>query len=152
MLKDYFVHYYMPLSVRSAKIKSDNYKQARELAAWKENISDKWDDIEVVNVQLADGITNTYKMGQNYPSRVVLDLKGLSIEEVGIELIIATDDEIPELVQKQEFKAESIPNGLTQYTLNLQLKKPGTYNYGLRVFPKYDSLPHRLDFRYLKWI
>jgi alpha-glucan phosphorylase-like protein len=152
MLKDYFTRYYTPLSLRADKIQVDNYAPARELAAWKEKISKVWDDIDVVNKQLADGITNTYQMGQNYPSRVVLDLKGLSTEEVGVELIIATDDDTPKLVHKQEFKAEAIPNGLTQYTLNLQLKKPGTYNYGLRVFPKYKSLPHRLDFKYLKWI
>jgi alpha-glucan phosphorylase-like protein len=152
MLKDYFTRFYMPLSVRSSKINTDNYKLARELAEWKEHISEVWNDIDVVNVQMADGITNTYQMGQTYPSRVVVDLKGLSSEEVGIELIIATDAENPKLVHKQEFRAESIPNGLTQYTLNLKLKKPGTYKYGIRAYPNNEALPHRLDFRYLKWI
>lgn len=152
MIKDYFERFYRPLSDRAALIKADGYALARELATWKDRIAKVWGDIGVVNIQLADGITNTYQMGQSYPSRVVLDLKGLSTNEVGVELIVATTDESSSIVQSQEFVAEKEENGLTHFLLDLTLKQPGTYNYGLRVFPKHKALPHRLDFRFLKWI
>ena len=152
MMKDYFNRYYLPLSTRMNKLKADNFKKAKEIAAWKEKVLAVWDQIEVVNIQFADGITNTYKMGQNYPSQIVLDIKGLSPDEIGVEVIIATGTEHPEFVERHEFKSGKVANGLTHYSLSLTLTKPGSYNYGVRIFPKNSELPNRQDFRILKWI
>jgi len=152
MMKDYFDRYYIPLSGRSARLNANNFAEAKEIAAWKDRILNVWDQIEVVNVQLADGITNTYKMGQIYPSRLVLDIKGLSPEEIGVEVVIASGDEHPDFVERHEFKPEKVENDLTHYILNLTLTKPGSYNYGIRIFPKNPKLPNRQDFRILKWI
>ena len=105
-----------------------------------------------MNIQLSDGITNTYKMGQTYPSQIVLDLKGLSANEIGVEVIVATGSEHPEYVERHEFTPGKEANGLTHYTLNLTLTKPGSYNYGVRIFPKNSELPNRQDFRILRWI
>src|SRR5665647_3180647 len=152
MMKDYFNRYYIPLSTRRERLKADNFSKAKEIAAWKANILAVWDQIEVVNIQLADGITNTYKMGQNYPSNIVLDLKGLSADEIGVEVIIASGTEHPEYVERHEFKAGKVANGMTHYSLSLTLTKPGSYNYGVRIFPKNSELPNRQDFRILRWI
>lgn len=152
MMKDYFKRYYIPLSTRRERLKADNFSKAKEIAAWKANVLSVWDQIEVVNIQLADGITNTYKMGQNYPSQIVLDLKGLSASEIGVEVIIASGTEHPEYVERHEFKAGKVANGMTHYSLSLTLTKPGSYNYGVRIFPKNSELPNRQDFRILRWI
>jgi starch phosphorylase len=152
MMKDYLHRYYIPLSSRMTRLTADNFAKAKEISAWKEKILSVWDQIEVVNVQLADGITNTYKMGQHYPSQIVLDIKGLSPDEIGVEVIIATGTEHPEYVEKHEFTSGKVENGLTIYSLNLTLTKPGSYKYGVRIFPKNDELPNRQDFRVLKWI
>jgi glycogen phosphorylase len=152
MMKDYMNRFYMPLASRMTKLMDDNFAKAKEISSWKEKILSVWDQIEVINVQLADGITNTYKMGQNYPSQIVLDLKGLSSDEIGVEVIIATGTEHPEYVERHEFTGGKVVNGLTNYSLNLTLTKPGSYNYGVRIFPKNSLLPNRQDFRILKWI
>jgi len=152
MMKDYFNRYYIPLSTRRERLRVDNFSKAKEIAAWKANILSVWDQIEVVNIQLADGITNTYKMGQNYPSQIVLDLKGLSASEIGVEVIIASGTEHPEYVERHEFQAGKVANGMTHYSLSLTLTKPGSYNYGVRIFPKNSELPNRQDFRILRWI
>ncbi|NEW84411.1 MAG: glycosyltransferase family 1 protein [Mariniphaga sp.] len=152
MMKDYFNRYYIPLSTRLDRLKADNFSKAKEIAAWKAKILSVWDQIEVVNIQLADGITNSYKMGQEYPSQIVLDLKGLSADEIGVEVIVATATEHPEYVERHEFTPGKESNGLTHYSLSLTLTKPGSYNYGVRIFPKNSELPNRQDFRILRWI
>lgn len=152
MMKDYFDRYYIPMSGRSARLQTNNFSEAKEIAAWKNKILGVWDQIEVVNVQLADGITNTYKMGQIYPSHLILDIKGLSPEEIGIEIIIASSDEHPDFVEKYEFLPEKVENDLAHYVLDLTLTKPGSYNYGLRLYPKNSKLPNRQDFGIVKWI
>ena len=152
MMKDYFNRFYMPQSARMTILKADNFAKAKEIAKWKEKVLAVWDQIEVVNIQLADGITNTYKMGQNYLSSIVLDIKGLLPDEIGVEVIIASGTEHPEYVERHEFTSGKVANGLTHYSLNLTLTKPGSYNYGVRIFPKNSDLPNRQDFRILRWL
>jgi hypothetical protein len=152
MMKDYFNRYYIPLSLRLARLKADNFEKAKEIASWKEKVLSVWDQIEVVNVQFADGIINSYKMGQQYPSQIVLDLKELSPDEIGVEVIIATGTDHPEYVERHEFTPVKVENGFTHYSLNLTLTKPGSYNYGVRIFPKNKELPNRQDFRILRWV
>ena len=126
--------------------------QARELATWKAKVLNVWNSIEVKNIQISDGITNTYEMGKAYPSKVTLDLKGLSAEEIGVELIIATGMDQPRYVGKYDFIVENEKDGFAHYILQLTLKKPGSYNYGLRIYAKNSALPNRQDFRLLKWL
>ena len=152
MMKDYFTRYYLPQSQRTTLLKSDNFKLARELAAWKAKIVDVWNTIEVKNIQISDGITNTYEMGKSYPSKVTLDLKGLSPDEIGVELIVATGTDQPSFVAKYDFVVENQGDNLAHYLLQLTLKKPGSYNYGLRIYAKNIALPNRQDFRLLKWL
>ena len=152
MMKDYFKRYYIPLSSRLERLKADNFSKAKEIASWKEKILEVWDEIEVVSIQLADGITNTYRMGQTYESHIVIDIKGLSPNDVGIEVIIASGSDHQSYVERHEFISGETENGLTHFLLNLTLTKPGSYNYGIRIYPKNPELPNRQDFRILKWI
>lgn len=152
MMKDYFNRYYIPQAARLEKLKEKDFTKAKEIAAWKEKVLSVWDLIEVVNIQLADGITNTYKMGQNYPSYIVLDIKGLNPDEIGVELIIATGEENQEYVGRHEFTPVKVLNGFTHYSHDLTLTKPGSYKYSARIFPKNPDLPNRQDFRILRWI
>ena len=152
MMKDYFDRYYIPLTKRSKSLRENDFAEAKDIAAWKDKILGVWDDIEVVSVQMADGITNTYRIGQSYPSKLILDIKGLSPDEIGVEIVIASGNEHSEFVGRYEFIPEKVENDLTHYKLDLTLTKPGSYNYGIRIFPKNSALPNRQDFKILKWL
>ena len=91
-------------------------------------------------------------MGKAYPSRITLDLKGLTAGEIGVELIVATGTDQPRFVAKYDFYVEKQTDNLAHYLLELTLKKPGSYNYGLRIYAKNSALPNRQDFRLLKWL
>ncbi len=155
MIHDYQQRYYLPQAERTANMKADNYRLARELAAWKNRIAEIWNQIELKELQITDGITNVLKIGQEYPARVVLDLHGLKPDEVGVEMLVTENghDGTPvHLVEAIEFKAGSAEGTLCTWNLDLQLMEPGAYNYGIRLFAKHPALPHRQDFRYIKWL
>jgi glucan phosphorylase len=154
MIQDYQERFYQPQYQQTLKIREDDYKLAKDIAAWKFWVSSIWDDIEVKDIQIAHGITNPMKIGQDYPAKVVLDLKGLSPEEVGLELVITINgnNTPPKLVQTMEFLAENGENGTAVYSMDVTIEKSGTYSYGLRLFPKNEHLEHRQDFRYVKWL
>ncbi len=154
MIRDYQEKFYLPQYTRTLRLAENDFRLARELAAWKFWVSSIWDDIEIREVQIAHGITNLMHIGQDYPARVVVDLKGLSCQEVGLELVVTINgnNQPLKLVEKMEFKVESCIDGIATFTLDVHLQKAGTYSYGLRLFPKNENLAHRQDFRYVKWL
>jgi len=154
MIRDYQERYYNPQYERTQKVKNDNFKMAREMAAWKYWVSSVWNDIEVKNIEISDGITNKMKIGENYPIKITVDLKGLSSEEVGLELVVTENEEKqhPEIVETLELQAISQEGTLCTYAHNLHPNHPGSFNYGFRLFPKNENLPHRQDFRFIRWI
>ncbi|MBN2635209.1 MAG: alpha-glucan family phosphorylase [Prolixibacteraceae bacterium] len=154
MIRDYKDRYYNPQYNRTKKIKADNFKIARDMAAWKYKISSIWDQIEVTNVEFSDGITNKMVIGQNYPIKVFLDLKGLSCNDIGVELVITENDtdKPSQIVESIEFNAESCDGNICCYTYQMRPNHPGAFNYGFRIFPKNENLPHRQDFAFVKWV
>ncbi len=155
MLNDYQQRYYLPQAERTARMKNDGYKMAKELAAWKSKIAQGWDQIELKELKITDGITNVLKIGTEYPAKVILDLKGMLPEDVGVEMVITENGEDgcdAHLIETIEFAAGELDGTVCIYHLNLQLMEPGAYSYGIRVFAKNPNLPHRQDFIYIKWL
>ncbi|HLN72919.1 MAG TPA: alpha-glucan family phosphorylase [Prolixibacteraceae bacterium] len=155
MIRDYQVRFYNPQAERAARLKASNFKLSKELASWKAHVSSIWNDIEVMDIQITDGITNVLKIGEKYPARVVIDLKGLKPEEVGVEMVVTEngEDNAPvTLVDCLQFEVEKTEGTVLTYKLNLQLMNSGAFGYAIRVYPKHPELPHRQDFHYLKWL
>lgn len=154
MIRDYQDRYYKPQAERSSRLIDSDYKLAKEIAQWKFTVSSVWEQIEAKSVQITDGITNVLQIGEKYPARVVLDLKGLKPEEVGVEMVITENgiNSNPNLIDCLQFEVESVDGPLITYKLNLQLMDSGAFGYAIRMYPKHPELPHRQDFQYLKWI
>ena len=154
MIRDYHDRFYNPQAARAARLMATDFKLAKEIAHWKSEVSSVWDQIEVKNVQITDGITNVLKIGEGYPARVLVDLKGLKPEDVGVEMVITENgkDSSPNLIECLQFDIESVEGTLVTYKLELQLMNAGAFGYAIRMYPKNKELPHRQDFNYLKWI
>jgi glycogen phosphorylase len=132
----------------------DHFKWAKEMATWKFRVSSVWDQIEIKHIETTNGIKNMMKIGQEYPFRIELDLKGLSCNEVGLELVITQNgnDESPKIFETFNFEVEKCNQTTCCYKLNFHPLHPGSFNYGLRLYPKNEGLPHRQDFSYVKWL
>ncbi len=153
MIRDYQDRFYNPQWKRATKLIASDYKLAKEIAQWKSGVSSVWDQIEVKEVQITDGITNVLKIGEKYPARVVVDLKGLKPEDVGVEMVVteSVDDNPTALVDRLQFEIEKVEDSAVTYQLNLQLMNAGAFGYAIRIYPKNPELPHRMDFHYMKW-
>jgi hypothetical protein len=82
-----------------------------------------------------------------------LNLNGLDAAEVGVEIVITEKHDDKEyFVERHEFEVDKIEGDIATYRLQLNIMKPGSYNYGVRIFPKNNLLPNRLDFNLIHWI
>ncbi|MCF8362900.1 MAG: alpha-glucan family phosphorylase [Prolixibacteraceae bacterium] len=152
-LNDYIKQFYVPQANRYKKLLDNNFKLAKEITAWKEKVASKWKGIKLVETNIEGGMNKTYKIGEKHPSSVTLNLNGLSPEEIGVEIVLVEKHEDKQtFVECHEFKTEKTNGDNVVYTTKLTFMNPGSYNYGIRVYPKNKHLPHRLDFNYVRWI
>ena len=154
MMDDYFDRFYNKLAVRHAHLSEDNYKVAREIAAWKENIAAHWNEIEVLSVNFDDLRQNAPLVGEKHKIAVELDTKGLNDKGIGVELVAVRTSQHnnDKLYEVEELKLVRSEGSRLSFETTYQLDYAGGMKFGLRMFPKNDLLPHRMDFCFVRWL
>lgn len=154
MLNDYLEKYYKKLCERSRRMTDANYALAREIADWKSNITRAWDDIEIVKYDFKDAAKNVYRSGHTYTTEIILDIKNIPPENVGVEMVVTRLLKTGEhaFFTSKEFKFVSKKKGRVIYTVDFQPEMAGTFFYGIRIYAKHKELPHRQDFCLLRWV
>jgi glycogen phosphorylase/synthase len=155
MLDDYQDRFYGKLFKRSMKVRENDYELARKISGWKKRVFRAWESLEVVNVSHPDVATKPVLLGQEYNGEVAIDLKELPPASLGVELVVVDfhpGNGQPNIVEVQELKLLGVENSIARYQLTLYPTKAGAYDYGIRIFPKNEDLPHRQDFGIVKWL
>ena len=153
-LDDYYSKFYNKLRDRSNLLRKDGCQLAKEIAAWKESVAERWDQIRVVSADKPEALIQGLPMaGQKYNIRIVIDEAGLE-DAIGLELVtLSTDkDGVDHIYSVEPFKVTGHQG--YEYTFELQhmLNNAGSFKVGYRMFPKNDLLPHRQDFCFVRWL
>ena len=152
-LDDYYDRFYNKLAKRFHVLSADNYKKAKEIAAWKEEVAEKWDSIEVVSFEKSEELLQaSIQSGKDYTITYVIDEKGLN-DAIGIELVtIFTDADGKEHVYSVEpFEVVKKEGTLYTFQATHSLSNAGSFKVAYRMYPKNPDLPHRQDFCYVRW-
>ena len=153
MLTDYMDQYYAPQAKRATLVKADDFKVAREIAAWKKHVRRSWNDVQVISRAEPQA---SYDISEKNPlhSEIVLNLGDLEPENVGVELVFAQTDIHGQLHidQVNELQVVEVQDGTARYAVDVMPGTTGAYQVGLRIFAKHPLLPHRQDFECVKWI
>lgn len=155
MMDDYFDRFYNKLADRSQQLCSNNYEKVRDIVKWKLDTAAKWDKFEVVHVefnpnQKAD-FNNEHK---EVYAKVVIDKKDM-ICDLGVECVVVDHDTMnkePQFIESYTFDLVKTEGSLLYFESSKTLNDPGTHQYAIRVYPKNEALPHRMDFAYVRWI
>ena len=149
-LDDYYTKFYNKLGSRFAALSANDNAKAKEIAAWKETVAERWDSIEVVSA------TNVADMevvsGDDVKLTVVLDEKGLD-DAVGVEVVtIVTDTEGKEHIHSIDtMNLVKRENNIHTFEGMHDVNNAGTFKVAYRMYPKNVDLPHRQDFCYVRW-
>ncbi len=150
-LDDYYDRFYTKEGARAKRVAANNYKLAKELAAWKEKVSENWDKVEVKNVELPKGLYNDMNAGDSYVATVVVDGHEIA-DSLGVDLVIAkAGDGSTHDYHSYEMEVTKREGSVVTFQINHPAKYAGAYRIGFRMFPKNEELPHRMDFAYTRW-
>lgn len=150
-LDDYFDKFYIKEAANFKKLSANNNKLAKELAAWKETVAQRWDSIRVVSKD--DSVLYGAETGKKYTLRYVIDEQGLN-DAVGLELIsIKTDKNGEEhIFSKREFTMVGREGNNYTFEATFKPNVAGAFKSCVRMYPKNENLVYREDFCYVKWL
>ena len=150
-LDDYYDKFYIKEAANFKKLSANNNKLAKELAAWKETVAQRWDSIRVVSKD--DSVLYGAETGKKYTLRYVIDEQGLN-DAVGLELIsIKTDKNGEEhIFSKREFTMVGRKGNNYTFEATFEPNVAGAFKSCVRMYPKNENLVYREDFCYVKWL
>lgn len=150
-LDDYYDKFYIKEAANFKKLSANNNKLAKELAAWKETVAQRWDSIRVVSKD--DSVLYGAETGKKYTLRYVIDEQGLN-DAVGLELIsIKTDKNGEEhIFSKREFTMVGREGNNYKFEATFEPNVAGAFKSCVRMYPKNENLVYREDFCYVKWL
>ena len=150
-LDDYYDKFYSKEAANFKKLAANNNRLAKELAAWKETVAERWDAIRVVSKD--DSALSAAETGKEYTLRYVIAEQGLN-DAVGLELVsIKTDKNGEEhIFSKREFKMVGREGNNYTFEATFEPDVAGAFKSCVRMYPKNENLVHREDFCYVKWL
>lgn len=153
-LDDYIRLYYTKLIRRSELLNSEDFRVAKEIAAWKKKVLKGWNSIEVISVTVPDSSQKPLDLGETFKADIRLSLNELNVDDIGIEVLFGNkvNDVVLEPTLIQEMEVCKNGKNTAVYCCNVPIEKAGVYDYVFRLFPKHPLLPHRQDFPLVKWI
>ena len=151
-LDDYYEKFYKPEAKRFKQLSEKDNAAAKELAAWKETVAARWNDIRIVSTDDPANVLNGQLIsGAPFTIRHVVDEQGLD-NAIGIDMVI-----ISNRGGSEHFRAAIPMNVVSRegnnYTFELtdSIDFTGSFKIGFRMYPKHPALAHRQDFCYVRW-
>ena len=150
-LDDYYDKFYIKEAANFKKLAADNNRLAKELAAWKEIVAQRWDSIRVVSKD--DSMLYSAETGKKYTLRYVIDEQGLN-DAIGLELVsIKTGKDGEEhIFSKREFEVVAHEGNNYTFEATFEPDVAGSFKSCVRMYPKNENLVYREDFCYVKWL
>ncbi|AKG23202.1 alpha-glucan family phosphorylase [Calothrix sp. 336/3] len=152
MVGEYAENAYFPASDRYHDLTVDNYAPAKELAAWKANLSEHWYNIIVKEVNVSSG--TDIEVNQTVEVKAKVDLATLNQNDVQVELYQGAIDANGDIVNGVSVVMDYQGNetqGLSTYTANITYTTSGLQGLCLRVLPKHKYLSSPYEPRLILW-
>ena len=146
--------FYGKLYERNTHMRADDFRMAREIAAWKRKVSSVWDQIRVIDVQRVKIDNKAIFVGEKYHFEVTVDIASLRPEDIGVEMVIAQQivgGQNANVMHTIGLKHTKTEGSRVTYALDYTPDEAGTFDVALRIFPVNPHLPHRMDFALVKW-
>jgi alpha-glucan phosphorylase-like protein len=153
MMDDYYERFYFPLGKSQQATSKNNYKLAKEYAAWKQNVTERWNGIEVAENHSFDSVNQALPTTGKYEAEVVIDTNGIDAKDLTLELCgyRRKSETKLELIRIVAFKLKGQKDGHTTFTVSADPQISGVFEFGFRLRPVHKLMPHAQDLNLVFW-
>ena len=152
MLRDYVTALYAPATVHVREVAAASYDGARELASWVAQVRGAWPGVRVAHVE-SGGIGDAPERGQQVDLRALVELGGLSADDVDVQAVYGVVDEAEEITAAGRVsltaadggEGDPADGGALRYEGTIPLDRTGPFGYAVRVLPRHPLLATEAD-------
>ncbi|MDQ1750641.1 MAG: glycogen phosphorylase [Pseudonocardiales bacterium] len=145
MVRDYIRTLYSPAATAAAVMTADDYRAAKDLAAWKCWVAGTWKDVAVRHVE--SHVDGDPTLGGTLQLRAEIALSGLKSSDVQVQAVFGPVDADNRLTNKNivqlEFADER--DSIAFFTGDVPLYKAGAFGYTVRVLPTHPLLANPVE-------
>ena len=141
MVREYVERLYVPAAHAERAITADDYRPARELAAWKARVAHEWPHLAVTHVE--SGGVQSPQVGDQLTVRAHVQLAGLTADDVLVEVAFGRARNGDDLVDVHRQPLELAHHELGQpavFAGTVSLERAGSFGYTVRVTPRHALL------------
>jgi len=136
MVQDYTERFYIRAMDRGVELAADNMQRAIELSRAKDNLRRKWAGLKIVGVHTSGN--GHFKVGDQMQVEALVDLPGLTPEDLKVQLyagrINATGEiEQPQALEMQHTKKMAPDRHL--YVGQIECRTSGRQGFAIRIVP-----------------
>ena len=127
--------------------------KAKEIAAWKQRVAERWDSIRVVSTTRSENLTNGNLISdKEFSVTHVVDEQGLD-NAIGIDLVAMTsgNDGKDSIYQVYPMEVTKHEGNLYTFELKTSIDLAGSFKVAYRMYPKNKDLADRQDLCYVRW-
>jgi len=147
MVRDYVHQLYTPAARASRALSASSYGPAKEVAAWRGDVTRRWAGVRVAHVETS-GVGDTPEVGTQLEVRATVDLAGLQPADVTVQVVHGRVDEADQLRAPRYqplTAAGTADDGLHRFEGVVPLERAGSFGYTVRVLPHNPQLPGDAD-------
>jgi starch phosphorylase len=143
MVREYVDSYYAPAATSVARAYADDFREAKDLAAYRARLEAAWPWVRVAQCEV--GVTGgvTPVIGERVEVRATVSLGGLAPSDVEVQAVVGRvgdTDELRDVV--------TVPMSATNeetYVAEVTLPHAGSLGFTVRVLPKHPLLSSRAE-------
>ncbi|HYP13506.1 MAG TPA: alpha-glucan family phosphorylase, partial [Bryobacteraceae bacterium] len=141
MVAEYMDHLYQPAHKLYANTVVDSFAPAREKVKWSFGVQQAWGNVHFVDV--GPGPDASVLSGSSVPVRAVVDLAGLSPEDVRVEAVVGRVGVTGQLEDSQILHLPAVEQRGSAYVFHKEFmpQQTGLLGFALRVSPNHDDNP-----------
>ena len=153
MVQEYAERFYLPAAERWQRFTKEDYKVSRDVAAWRQRLLERWNEVRIEEVQAQ--LPEVATVGNKLPVEAKIRLGSIEPGEVSVELyygpldargLITMGKATPLNCQGNNGSPESY-----LYNGSIPCEYSGQCGYALRIVPHHDDMAARYHVGLLRW-
>jgi glycogen phosphorylase len=147
MVEDYVQQLYAPAAAANQVLDTGDRASARELAAWKSKVRERWSGVRVDHVD-STGVGDSPQVGDVVSVQAFVSLDGLAPSDVLVQVVhgrVSAEDQLTQVEVAPLRHVEAYEGGRHRFEGELKLTRTGAFGYTVRVLPHHALLANEAE-------
>lgn len=150
MVEEYFYKFYLKSYETRKELMKDDWKKAKEFAAWKMNLSNNWNKIKFESI-VQENKNGDMKVGDNYVISADIDLAELTQKDVDVQIYFGKVEDNTQQNSFVKMKYVSKKDTIYKYKGEIPCDTTGHFGFTLRILPDHPLLINAFELGLIKW-